>query len=695
MSKIETTLIEAIKINHALFEERFSLWRIGYQDYQDKEERTARLATLARDIYTSGPVLALHHYRKEQSCYVLLPLNASLLLQDNRLTMSPVDIAQSYNWLMANLLVKALPSQLLGLSAEQDVTRFEAEGLHYLVRYDSLPGCAAPQVIAVEVGMAPQQLAQSGQMLKIFVRTFTPVDAFLNEQGALPRKLNRKERYRLDQRSQCLHKSVDGEYFKKAFWRRERKRVAMLDLQKQSLGDYQGCKLGVLGLFLKDLQQAYGGALSLQLQQINVSERRWLDTSQVNIQYELIRQKLKTYPMALVDKAGDLQAVLRLRLALKQFGFEVNQVDVPMAGACNLLIVPPKDYFNGTVELDPYQQIKRANPDKVIQACYPESLRANKDGGLAEHILDVLLKELFLKLEYKECRQLLDGYPIPAGAIFILPWRRGEEESEEGEEAATNWEFLAMEQHDGRLHFRKLDKRYIDDMLDSVDDSLLKSRLNSRYWSQVKLPLIYWPESGDALAFIDTEAVVLPDYHGIELALHELARGRAQVLPAELLEEFCETFPDNTVVPQLQALFASEVKQEYVYEDLRMSKISNRGGHAQFFYAWLADRLGAPLKISLQGKGGVLDATTGFGLALECGLYFSGAVGGAKLKVDNFSHLYHLHTTLPAVPQEILQLMQPMHVKNKGFTVYPLPFKYLREYAAELGLQQNDSVDYV
>lgn len=692
MSKIETTLIKSISINHAYFEEHFSLWRIGYQDYKEKEERTARLATLARDIYTCGPVLALHHYRKENCCYVLLPRSESLCLRDNRLTLSPVDITQAYNWLMANLLIKALPSQLLDLSAKQDVTRFDAEGLHYLVRYDSLQECTSPQVIAVEVGMAPQPLAYSGQMLKIFVRTFTPMDAFLNEHGELPKKLKRKERYRLDQRSQCLHKSVDGEYLKKGYWRNERKRVAMLDLQKQSLGDYQGCKLGILGMFLKDLEQAYCGEFSLKLQQINFTERRWLDNSKVNSQYKLIRQTIKNYPFALIDKAGDSQAVIRLRLALKQIGFNVTQVETPMAGACNILIVPHKDLFNGIKELDPYLKVKLSNPDKIIQACYPESLEANKDGLLVEHILDVLLKELLIKIEYKERHQLLDGYPIPAGAMFIYPWKKGEEEGEDDEEFIVNWGFLAMEVRDGRLFFNVLEKKHIDDMLDSIDDPLLKSRLNSRYWSQVNLPFIYWPDSGDVLAFIDTEAVVLPDYHGIEHALSKLSVGRAKTLSVELLEEFCNTFPENTVVSQLQTLLTSE-KKEYNYDDLRTSKINNRGGNAQFFYGWLADRLGAPLKVSLQGKGGVLDATTGFGLDLESGLYFSGAVGGAKLKVDNFSHIYHLHTTLSTIPSEILQLMQPMHVKNKGFTVYPLPFKYLREYAAELTMQRNDSVD--
>ncbi len=31
--------------------------------------------------------------------------------------------------------------------------------------------------------------------------------------------------------------------------------------------------------------------------------------------------------------------------------------------------------------------------------------------------------------------------------------------------------------------------------------------------------------------------------------------------------------------------------------------------------------------------------------------------------------------------------MQPLHIRHKGLTVYPLPFKYLREVGQALGFQ--------
>lgn len=690
MNQIETTLIESIHVDFPEFERRFCLKRISYRDYDVKDDRNARLATMARDIYAGGPVLALHHYHKERSYYVLLQRDAELKLDDSRLTTTTVDICQAYNWLMAMLLIKALPSQLLGMTLEQDASRFEAEGLYYLVRYEPLPNRAAPQVIAVEVGIAPQPLARSGQMLRIFVRTFTPVVAFFNERGELPPKFHRRERFRLDQRSQCLQKSVEGEYFKKGLRRNDRKRVAMLDLQKQSMSDFQCSKLGVLNQFIKDLHLAYGVALDLRLQRIDVTERRWQGTSQVNSQYEKIRQVVKEYPIALIDLAGNIQATLRLHTTLVKMGFAVHAAGAPERSSCNLLIVPNKDNFEGERKLDPYRKIKRAYAEMVIQACYPENLLG--DGELPDHMLDVLLKELLLKLEYKEKRQIFGDYPIPAGAIFILPLRKDSDDddaADDRESARREWRFLAMEQVAGKLHFSELDMKYIESMLDSIDDEFVASRLVSKYWRHANLPIVYWPCSGDILAFVDTEAVVLPDHQGIEKALNQLSIGRIKNLPAGLLREFCDTFSGNTVAGKLQAMFLAAPKSEYRYDDLRSFKISNRGGHNQFFYAWLADQIGAPLKLSFQAKGGVLDATTGFGLDIESKLYFAGSVGGAKLKVENFSHLYHLHSTLPVIPTEILQLMQPMHIKNKGFTVYPLPFKYLREFGEELNLQQD------
>lgn len=688
MSRIETTLIERYSIDRERIAERFSLWCIGYREYAGREQRT-RMATLARDIYASGPVLALHRYGREQACYVLTPKGACLELGDPRLTCTSRDIVQEqHGWLLACLLIKALPSQLPEL-ALQEASRFEAEGLYYLVRQRKLQRSESPQLVAVEVAMQPQKLDMGRQQLKIAVQTFTPLDALLNQDGELSARLRRKPRYRLDRYSQLLHKSLEGDYLKCSLPRQSRQRIPMLDLGKQSLSDYQCCKLGIFSLFLEDLQRAYAGALSLELQQIQVDERYQPTPAVLKREYAKIDEILRDWPLYIIDTLGTPDTVAALREALQVRGFAPQQVDTPKPGACHLLIVPPAERFEAEPERDPYRQIKRAHADAVIQACTVEKLLPEGQDEVSPHVLDVLLKELLFKLELQQGRQLLDGYPIPPDALFVLPWRLRreedeEEEQDEGQERPAANLFLTLEQRDGRLHVERLEPEACLARVDALDTSLLR-RLRSPYWAQANIPLVYWPSTGDVLAFIDSEAVALADFRGIGETLRALAQGRSQRIPTELLRAFRAA---NPVLDQAGVVLDALLSQDYdSYGYAELQKIPAKGS-GKLLFAWLEDALGAPLKaVGLQGQDGPLERMTGLNLDTGGRLYFAGSVGSPQRRQENFSHLYHLYGTHETVPEEILRLMQPLHIRHKGLTVHPLPFKYLREVGQVLELQ--------
>lgn len=685
MSRIETTLIERYNIDRERIAERFSLWCIGYRDYAGHEQRT-RMATLARDIYASGPVLALHRYGGEQACYVLTARGESLRLTDPRLTCTECDIVQApHGWLLACLLIKALPSQLPEL-ARTEASRFEAEGLYYLVRQRKLQRSEHPQLVAVEVAMQPQKLDTGRQLLKIAVQTFTPLDALLNQHGELPARLRRKPRYRLDRYSQLLHKSLEGDYLKCSLPRQQRQRIPMLDLGKQSFSDYQCCKLGIFALFLEDLQRAYAGALSLALQQIQIDARYQPAPAALKREYAKIDEILRDGPLYILDMLGTPDTVAALRRALQVRGFAPQQVDTPKPGACHLLIVPPAEHFEAEPERDPYRQIKRAHADAVIQACTVEKLLPQGQGEVSPHVLDVLLKELLFKLELQQGRQLLEGYPIPPDTLFVLPWRlRREEDEEEGqdegqERPAANL-FLTLEQRDGRLHVEQLEPQACLARMDALDNWLLR-RLYSPCWTQANLPLIYWPDTGDVLAFIDSEAVALADYHGIGETLRALAQGRSQRIPAALLRAFRADNPALDRAGKALDALLGEAMDSYGYAELQ--KIPAQGS-GKLLFAWLEDAFGAPLKaVGLQGQEGPLERLAGLNLDSGGRLYFAGSVGSPQRTQKNFSHLYHLYGTHETVPEAILRLMQPLHIRHKGLTVYPLPFKYLREAGLRL-----------
>lgn len=692
MSRIETTLIERYSIDRERIAERFTLWCIGYRDYAGRERRE-RLTTLARDIYASGRVLALHRYGGDLAYYVLTPKGEPLSLADPRLTCMERDILQErHGWLLACLLIKALPSQLPEL-ALAEASRFEAEGLYYLVRQRKLQRSDSPQLVAVEVAMQPQKLDMRRQQLKIAVQTFTPLDALLNDDGELPARLRRKPRYRLDRYSQLLHKSLEGDYLKCSLSRRTRQRVPMLDLGKQNLGDYQSCKLGIFALFLEDLQRAYAGALSLELQAIEIDERYKPTPAALKRDYAKIDHILRDWPLYIIDTLGAPETVAALRRALQARRFAAQQADTPQPGACHLLIVPSAERFEAEPERDPYRQIKRAHTEAVIQACTVEKLLPEGQDEVSPHVLDVILKELLFKLELQQGRQLLDGYPIPPDALFVLPWqlRREDDEEEdlveEQERPAANL-LLTLEQRDGRL---QIERCSLDDglaRLDALDDSLLR-RLTSKYWAQANIPLVYWPSTGDVLAFIDSEAVVLADYRGIGETLRALAQGRSQRISAALLREFrVANMVFDKAGEALEALLAED-QDSYGFAELQ--KVPAKGS-GKLLFAWLEDELGASLKtVGLQGQDGPLERLTGLNLDTGGRLYFAGSAGSPQRKQENFSHLYHLYGTHDEVPEEILRLMQPLHIRHKGLTVYPLPFKYLREVGQALDLQQEDA----
>ncbi|WP_455922933.1 hypothetical protein [Pseudomonas putida] len=687
MTCLDTTLVDIYDVDYQYVNERFDLWRVGFQDYQGPE-RTSRLATLAREIYTYGKIFSLQLSARDHLYYVLAERGDDLRPRDSRLTCAHIDVAQVPGWAIANLLIKALPSQLPELAQGQAV-RFEAEGLYYLVKQAPLKKSAVPQVIAVEVGMWPQKLQKNRRCIGISVRTFTPLQAFRDAQGELPKRIQRLPRYRLDALSQLLHKSIDGEYVKKGLSSRVRHRVPMLDISSQSSSDFQNCKLGIFSLFLDDLERAYGGALKISFTPLEVGERFKPRAADVTAFYQRVHALIQSYPLIIVDSAHSASACNALIEALRERGFDPQVRLSPETGAANLMLVPSADLYEANPDQDPYRIVKRGHPLAAVQCTTATTLIA-PDGKVSRHVLDVLLKELVFKLEVKQQKQLFDDFPVPDGMWFVLPWRGQddeeslEDEDQDAERPAARW-LMFLQSQEGRLHIERVSLEAGLARLDALDGFLYR-RLSSKYWQEANTPLIYWPESGDFLSFVDSGAVALLDHQTIKQHLQAMDKGRRMDIPASVLMEFRSLNPaTDKAGDALQALL-SRGQGRYGFSDIAAIPAKGSG---RLLFAWLEDELGAPMKTSLQGKDGPLEAITGMSFNAARDLYMCGSIGSPQRRIENFARLYHIHRTLEQMPDEVFKLMQPVHVRHKGLSVYPLPFKYLREAAADMDLHDE------
>ncbi|MUL16220.1 hypothetical protein [Aliivibrio fischeri] len=667
-----STLIEKISIDNEWVDQSFAIYCVSYKGIDDNSERSKRLVTLASEIYKSGSVYCLVKGTKKEACYwVLLSRDAKLELKDTSLAIKPSSAAELPTWKLARLLIKAIPKVLSGTTP--DIKRFESEGLYYLVKSKKLPkGHSGYELTAMEIDLAPCGALGYQQMLSMSTKTFSPLSWFTLENGDIQKKAKFATRYQLDDVGMLVSKSLEGDYIKKPLYSNTKNRIQAIDITKESYSGFQLSKVGIIEQFMQDLKQAYGDSVSMNLQRIPGEKHRFVSDTIVKKHYVGLFDALKEHRLVICDltENKDNDAALTLLHGIDHLGINAEVAEAPIRGALNILIVGNKGDYK-SVEEDPYQVYRKKYQDTVFQSCYPERLWDRK-GQPNRHVVEVLLKELLIKLEVHTRKHLIEYPSGPEGCVYYMPKRPQDESSDI---RGGVWPVYASKLVGDEWQYTQATQEELEDLeLDLGDD---KWQVFQGYQ---RSSVIYWPESGDYAIFIDTDIQMLPEFEAIAERLRELKEGRSQDVPIALLTQFIEENPDSKVVNKLRAILSEWDDTAPLPFDY-FSMISYKSNDEKQFYDWLRDQ-GFFLKTSMRGqKEGYFNASLGFFYNREQGMYFAGGKGSPQSKIENFSHLYVIKHSFDVLPEEVENLFDVYHLRHRLPTVTPYPFKHLREYA--------------
>ncbi|MCC5452884.1 hypothetical protein LMJ53_14245 [Rheinheimera sp. UJ51] len=666
-----TTFIAATQFDRPALAKQYDIYIISYQHVADKQERAEVKKTIPGQLYKTGCILSLvddfsKHY------YVLLPQQHNFRFDDPRVAVKRANFDYTPPYVLDKLLLRALARNLT--QANGAVSRFEQNGLYYLVDFKKTRKAKTinNKLVAVEIDIDTDWSGNNGtsevpRALIAKVVTFTPVEELQDASGKLYPEYARGQRYALDLTSALVSKSVKGDYIKAAA-SKFKNRVAAIDLKDLDLELFERTKTGVINQCLEDIKTVYGDMFTVTLASFSSHLELLPKGNEIQKHYAAIHQQLLQHAMVLVNTTKDKQAEQKLLLKLAADGYQAMCAEAPEQGSLNLLITYNKDtYPKGQ---DPYQLVKQANLDVIIQNCTIENL-FDANGQLSSHVYEVLLKELFVKLELSTKQILLDNMPDTLGATYIL-----------AEHISNDAEI--------RYHSLKIDNAKIQfGLLSQADIAILKQLISPQHskmltgskW-QVK-PLMYWPEQQEYVFITDTPAVPLADLSGIMPILLSIEHSRGKVIPKALIEQFCQQYPGNSAAMLLQQHLA----KDNATNDMKVSdakailkdKSLLRSRAKEQLNQWLQN-YGITLWQSVKKRqDGFLQAHWGLRVFAEHHLYFSANVQAVKASYGNFSRMYRLCGNRPDIPINFYDLLTPSHIRHKQYSVMPFPFKYLRE----------------
>ena len=199
-------------------------------------------------------------------------------------------------------------------------------------------------------------------------------------------------------------------------------------------------------------------------------------------------------------------------------------------------------------------------------------------------------------------------------------------------------------------------------------------------------------KSGESFIFEDTNYVALPKYQDLAVVMNELSDGYASGLKSVWIEEFLSLLESGEINVTNPALvkcrlkklllrnpLASTLYKKDIFSD-KDNKITYRGG-LQTFFDWVTTEKGLRLGASLKSQDtGYIEASLGLFYNDEERLYFVGDKDNVKT-VPRFCRIRRILTDAEKVPIELLQMMEVFHIRHKQATIYPFPFKHLREMA--------------
>lgn len=673
-----TTFIAATEFDRPALAKQYDIYIISYQHVTDKRERAEVKKIVPGLLYKTGCILSLvddfsKHY------YVLLPKQHDFRFDDPRVAVKRANFDYTPSYILDKLLLRALARK----STQTDVAlgRFEQNGLYYLVNFKKSRKAKITnkKLIAVEIDIDADwsgrtESEEIPRCMVAKVVTFTPVEELQDASGNLCAEYASEPRYSLDLNSAMVSKSVKGEYIKAAA-SSFKNRVAAIELSDLDLELFERTKTGVISQCLDDIKLVYGDTFRVSLKHFPSHLELLPRGSEIKKHYAEIKGQLLQHPILLINTTEDEQGEQRLLQQLITDGYSVRSVRQPKYGSLNLLITHHKDsYAEGQ---DPYLLVKQANPGVIIQNCTIEKLIDTK-GNLSSHVYEVLLKELFVKLELSTKQILIDNMPDTLGAIYILAQRTSSEEIK----------YHTLKIHNARLQFG---------MLSDVGTAALNQLINPYHSkmfhgskSQLK-PLMYWPEQQEYLFITDTPAVPLADISAIMQILISVERSDGKEIPKALLEQFCLEFQDNTAGMLLLQHLAKGTEPEAIKVSdakkiLKEEQGLKRTSTKELLNQWLQN-YGITLWQSVKKRNdGFLQAHHGLRVFAEHRMYFSASVQSVKTKYDNFSRLYRLCGNVSDVPTKFYELLTPSHIRHKQYSVLPYPFKYLREEIDRINL---------
>ncbi|QSX30739.1 hypothetical protein JYB88_03500 [Shewanella cyperi] len=574
-------------------------------------------------------------------------------LSDPHFTVIPQIAADMPISTKAKLLIGALP-----VMQAVDQKCSEGMGLYYLVDVEAIREVEVLRTYEVKIEWEQQKHL----VLSIESATFTPVSYHTNAHGELYGDCTHLPRLKFDQWTQELSRVRGGDYIRKKH--RDRNMSGeMVSLDTKNPAKFWRSKMGILATFMDDAERYLSDYLKVRFQTLSPGYRVRFKDRDVKAAYESINKLLSGYAINLINLTDcDTSELVR---ALERDGFDVTKSNNVDYDALNLAIHHNREHYESKQEVDPYRSL-RLDKGIIIQSAYPETLI--RKGKLSQSEYEACKKELFIKLE-----------TASQEFKFVKP--------------DGNWQFVvfhdvkdkeryydSLSWSDGKLIFERFDENEAQErfLLD------LPRQLKNGEHAAVDL------SSGETYIFEDTKYVALPQYQELASVMSELANGYASGIQRVWVEEFLnllkcgeiELTNQALVKERLETLLArkptcSTLYKEDIFND-KENKIAYKGS-LQTFFDWVATEKGLRLGASLKGQdAGFIEASLGLLYNDEERLYFVGDKDNVK-SVPRFCRIRRILTDAEEVPVELLRMMEVFHVRHKQATIYPFPFKHLRE----------------
>ncbi|MEN8975147.1 hypothetical protein [Acinetobacter baumannii] len=583
--------------------------------------------------------------------YVLIHKDHKFSFKDDNFAITPVDPRDLKLHHSAKLLIGALPCM------SEHKKSSEGVGLYYLSDVENIRGTEVIRAFEIKLEWEQQRL-----VLKVDGATFTPISYHTNAQGELYGDCTHLPRFKFDNWSQVLNRSKYGEFVKKAH-RSKRMKSEVVSLDTKNPSKFWSTKAGILALFMSDVRKYLDKYISIQFQQLSPEYRIRFKDTDVKKTYQAIDKLLQQKSINVINLTEVDMAPLKA--AFTADGINVQLSNEIVENAFNLAIHHPKIFYEESGQIDPYQLL-RTKDNVIIQSAYPETLL--KNGELVKTTYEACKKELLVKWEVISKRLKLLT-PVGNWLFMICKKPKDSEES-----------YFSVSSHQGQLTFVELNsvdaQEYLLDLPRPMND---------------KEQLIVNLDTQETYLIEETNYIALPNFVELAQVMTELDEGYDNGIQREWIVEFLDLVERDLIELRNKKLVVSKLndllKQNQFLDsftkkeifDNSINKIAYKGS-MQSFFDWVALEKGLRLGASLKAQdSGYIEASLGLFYNEAEKLYFVGDKDNVK-SVPKFCRIRRIITDAEEVPNELLKMMEAFHIRHKQPTVYPFPFKHLREF---------------